>query len=232
MKNKNLLLIEDDVRLGSLIASFLHQHHFQVTHLTRGFNIYDLDDQIEFDLIVCDVMLPDIHGFKLFSLLQKHFHCPIIYLTACGKSDDHIKGLQLGARDYIVKPIDPNVLLARITSCLRQSGKTEQPKTTIKIKDLLLDKKLKSAYLGAKKLALTKFDFDLLYVLAEHHGEALNREFLFHATVGREYDGLDRTVDARTMRLRKKIADLNIPGLVIETIWGKGYAFSYRTMTA
>ncbi len=226
MLDCKILLIEDDLPLAELIQEYLEAQGYQLTHLAKGLEVKQLGPEHQFDLILCDVMLPDIDGFNLNSILQEKFQCPIIFLTALSDDEDQIKGLELGAIDYIVKPVEPNVLLARIRANLRKT-QSQTASDNITIADLVLDKNNQIVTLNESPLDLTSQDFELLWVFAQNQGKILSREFLFQAIIGREYNGLDRTVDARTSRLRKKIEDFNIPGLVIRTVWGKGYLFTY-----
>ncbi|WP_371186196.1 response regulator transcription factor [Thalassotalea maritima] len=222
----SLLLIEDDLPLADLICTFLQAHGCRVTHISKGLDVNKLASHAQFDMVLCDVMLPDIDGFRLQPILKNKVNCPVIFLTAMGEDEHHIKGLELGAIDYIIKPVDPNVLVARIRSNL---GKNQRVPTSnlLALTDLVLDNRRKVVEYQGVALDLTGNDFDLLWIFAQHQGEPLSREFLFQAIVGREYNGLDRIIDARTMRLRKKITDFNIPGLSISTVWGKGYLFTY-----
>lgn len=222
----HILLIEDDLPLAELIQEYLCAHGYQLTHIAKGMDVHQLTDNDTFDLILCDVMLPDIDGFNLKNTLEEKFLCPIIFLTALSDDEDQIKGLELGAIDYIVKPVEPNVLLARVRANLRKA-QAHVSQDTISISDLVLDKKNKTVTINNHPLDLTTQDFDLLWVFAQNQGNLLSREFLFQSIIGREYNGLDRTVDARTSRLRSKLESLGIPGLVIRTVWGKGYLFTY-----
>ncbi|WP_251357970.1 response regulator transcription factor [Kangiella sp. TOML190] len=226
MLDCKILLIEDDLPLAELIQEYLEAQGYRLKHLAKGLDVHQLADDENFDLILCDVMLPDIDGFNLNGILQEKFQCPIIFLTALSDDEDQIKGLELGAIDYIVKPVEPNVLLARIRANLRKNQSPVSAEN-ITISDLTLDKHKQVATLNGSALDLTSQDFELLWIFAQNQGKILSREFLFQAIIGREYNGLDRTVDARTSRLRKKIEDFNVPGLVIRTVWGKGYLFTY-----
>ncbi|MDN3651830.1 response regulator transcription factor [Thalassotalea ponticola] len=224
--DSSILLIEDDIPLANLIKTYLESNRCSVTHIARGLDVKKLANDRQFDLVVCDVMLPDIDGFRLQPILQKKLSCEVIFLTAINEDNSHIKGLELGAIDYIVKPVEPKVLLARIRANLRKSL-PHVSLDMLKLGDLVLDRKRKVIEYQGKPLELTDNDFDLMWIFSQHQGEPLSREFLFQAVVGREYNGLDRIIDARTMRLRKKISDFNIPGLSISTLWGKGYLFTY-----
>lgn len=222
----NILLIEDDLPLAGLIQEYLDSQGYQITHIAKGLDVHTLPEENSYDLILCDVMLPDIDGFNLSNILEEKFLCPIIFLTALSDDEDQIKGLELGAIDYIVKPVEPNVLLARIRANLRKA-QAHVSQDKIVISDLVLDKKNKTVTLDGQLLDLTSQDFELFWIFAQNQGKLLSREFLFQAIIGREYNGLDRTVDARTSRLRSKLESFAIPGLIIRTVWGKGYLFTY-----
>ncbi len=221
-----ILLIEDDLPLAELIQEYLNSQGYAITHIAKGLDVHKITDSASYDLILCDVMLPDIDGFNLKDVLEQKFVCPIIFLTALSDDEDQILGLELGAIDYIVKPVEPNVLLARIKANLRKT-KAHSPQDNIVISDLVLDKHNQVATVNNEPLDLTSQDFELLWIFAQNQGKLLSREFLFQAIIGREYNGLDRTVDARTSRLRSKLESFAIPGLIIRTVWGKGYLFTY-----
>lgn len=220
-----LLLIEDDLPLASLISQYLRANQCDIVHVSTGEEINLLVNIEEFDIVLCDVMLPDISGFELFANLQNKVHCPIIFLTALDEDKDQIFGLDLGAVDYIIKPVEPSVLLARIKSQLRNSQRhSQQPK--LQIKDLLLNSKLKTIYYRQQELPVTVQESELLNLLAQSHMEIVPRDVLFKQVIGRDYDGLDRSIDLIVSRLRKKFVDLNINSLTIRSIRGKGYLFS------
>lgn len=221
-----LLLIEDDLPLASLISQYLRANQCDIVHVSTGEEVNLFVNIEQFDIILCDVMLPDINGFELFATLQEKVTCPIIFLTALDEDQDQIYGLELGAVDYIVKPVEPSVLLARIKAHLRLI-KNNTLSSTLWVNDLLFDKKQKKIFYQQQLLQTTVQEFELLCLLAEHHREVVPRETLFQQIIGREYDGLDRSVDLIVSRLRKKFDDLNLGLLTIRSIRGQGYIFSY-----
>ena len=168
----NILLIEDDLPLAELIQEYLSSQGYQLTHIAKGLDIEGITDQHSFDLILCDVILPDIDGFNLKEMLEEHFLCPIIFLTALSDAEDQIRGLELGAIDYIVKPVEPNVLLARIRANLRKA-QAHVSQDKIIISDLVLDKKNKTTTLDHELLDLTSQDFKLLWIFAQNQGKLL-----------------------------------------------------------
>jgi DNA-binding response OmpR family regulator len=220
-----LLLIEDDLPLASLISQYLRANQCDIVHVSTGEEINLLVNIEQFDMVLCDVMLPDISGFELFANLQKKVSCPIIFLTALDEDKDQIYGLNLGAVDYIIKPVEPAVLLARIKSHLRHVKLSAEP-FKLQCNELILDIKLKTIRFRKQVLPVTVQEFELLNILAQSHMDIVPREVLFKQVIGREYDGLDRSIDLIVSRLRKKFVDLHIQDLNIRSIRGKGYLFS------
>lgn len=223
----HILLVEDDLRLAKLIEQFLQQNNFKVTVLTTGENAPEIILKHQPDLVILDIMLPKMDGFTICKTLRKSFTQPIIFLTAKDSDFDHVLGLEIGADDYIIKPVVPHVLLAHINVVLRRS---QQVKTSenqdITIGELTILKKARQVFYRKQLVDLTSHEFELLWLLARHAGEPLSRDLIHNAMIGREYDGLDRSVDVRISRLRKKLHDDPSTPYKIITVWGKGYLFS------
>lgn len=221
-----ILLIEDDQPLAELVCTYLTQEGYKLIHLDNAEDALIRRDTDEFDLIICDVMLPGQDGFSIYPQLAASYPCPIIFLTALDNHADQIRGLNLGACDYLLKPVVPPLLLARIKANLRKQ-QSSSSRSKLKLHDLFLDPNLQQVNLGDEALSFTTKEFSLLWIFALHAGKVLSREFLFEQLVGREYDGLDRAIDLKISRLRKRLDELNVPGLAITTIHGKGYLFNY-----
>lgn len=221
-----ILLIEDDLPLAELVCTYLTQEGYKLIHLDNAEDALVRRDNDDFDLIICDVMLPGLDGFSIFPQLAASYPCPIIFLTALDNHANQIHGLNLGACDYILKPVVPALLLARIQTNLRKLQPTTR-RGQLKLHNLLLDPNLQQVKLGDEGLSFTTKEFSLLWIFALHAGKVLSREFLFEQLVGREYDGLDRAIDLKISRLRKRLDELNVPGLAITTVHGKGYLFNY-----
>lgn len=221
-----ILLIEDDLPLAELVCTYLTQEGYKPIHIDNGEDALVRLDTDNFDLIICDVLLPGLDGFSIFPQLTATYPCPIIFLTALDNYTDQISGLNLGACDYLLKPIVPPLLLARIKANIRKHHHT-LGRSQLKLYDLFLDPNLQQVNLGNEALSFTTKEFSLLWIFALHVGKVLSREFLFEQLVGREYDGLDRAIDLKISRLRKRLDELNVPGLAITTIHGKGYLFNY-----
>jgi len=219
-----LLLIEDDLKLGELVQRYLSAQQFDVSWARSGADAQRLCQQQLFDLIICDVMLPDTHGFTLFERLQRDTATPCLFLTALGDDDSHIEGLERGAVDYLVKPIEPEVLLARIKLQLRKKQQPQQHRL-LELDDLQLNAITRVARTHQIELALTRQEFELLWLFAQYANTILHRDVLFHAVTERDYDGQDRIIDGRISRLRRKLEAVAGNQWTIRTVWGRGYMF-------
>ncbi len=225
----HILLVEDDRRLVGLIRDYLEQQDFEVSIAERGDIAVPLIVECQPDLVVLDLMLPGKDGLTVCREVRHQYDGPILMLTAKEEDSDQVAGLELGADDYVKKPIEPRVLLARIRALLRRFS--TEPKLPVKISPELEFGSLKICQasrrvtLDREQIELTSAEYDLLYVLAESAGTTLDREHLFKTLRGIPYDGLDRTMDVSISRLRKKLGDSSSRPFRIKTIWGQGYLF-------
>lgn len=222
-----LLLIEDDERLASLVGDYLTHENFAVTVQHRGDKAVTSFKPEEVDIVVLDLMLPGMNGLQVCTQLRQSFAGPILILTAKSSDIDHVMGLELGADDFVSKPIEPPVLLARLRALLRRSqaqGSTAQL-NTLSFGSLCIDLRSHQVLLGGQEVDLTTQEFELLSMLARNAGGILSRDEIYSSIRGIEYDGLDRSVDVRVSRLRKKLHDNAEQPFRIRTIWGKGYLF-------
>lgn len=223
MQTIQILLIEDDFGLAHVICEYLQSQQMQILHAATAEQA--LQAQGPVDLILCDIMLPDQHGLQLLPQLQQRFACPVLFLTALSSTDDQVRGLDAGATDYLCKPIDPALLLAKIRSSLRVHRREHS--SAIVLHDLVLDRTLNRATVAGQPLELTSLEFDILCFFTQRAGQIISRETLFVHLVGREYDGLDRAIDVRISRLRKHLEQTAPAGLSIVTVRGQGYLFNY-----
>ncbi|MBI2380050.1 MAG: response regulator transcription factor [Gammaproteobacteria bacterium] len=229
----HVLLIEDDVRLAELIARFLGEHGYLVDQAYNGSDALRCVRLHAYDLVICDLMLPDTHGFHLMERIRLDINTPFLFLTAVDTKELQIKGFELGAVDFVIKPVDPDILLARIKSHMRQAGRVASGDShQLCFRDFTLDKTTRECHTSGQVLRISEHEFALLWLLAKHPGTVLSRDFLFNYGANREYDGLDRTIDGRISRLRKKLDA--VPGCPYEvrTVWGKGYVFCERGHSA
>lgn len=225
-----LLLIEDDVRLAALVKDYLEQENFHISVEHRGDTALERFDADRVDIVILDLMLPGMDGLEICSRLRKTYGGPILILTAKSSDIDHVMGLELGADDFVRKPIEPPVLLARLRALLRRGGGQVQAPAAAgpekrQFGNLVINLKSHTVTLDGKPVDFTTQEFDLLVYLANHAGKVLSRDDIFSNIRGIEYDGMDRTVDVRISRLRKKLNDNPDQPERIKTIWGKGYLF-------
>ncbi len=223
---QHILLVEDDSRLSTLVQTFLQQNNFEVSVINRGDTALEEIPGLKPDLIVLDIMLPGLDGMALCREIRPQYAGPILFLTAKDSDFDQVLGLEIGADDYVIKPVEPRVLLARINNLLRRVNQPVDTAVDLLSFGLLeIKRHSRAVTLGEQSIDLTSHEFDLLWLLASNAGETKSREFIHQAMIGREYDGLDRTVDVRISRLRKKLCDHADAPYRIKTIWGKGYLF-------
>ncbi len=224
---KHILLVEDDIRLSQLVSKFLEQNGFQVSVLNQGDQAISYIQKNTLDLIILDVMLPKLDGFSICRKIRDSFDNPVIFLTAKDSDFDHVLGLEIGADDYIIKPVEPHVLLARINMLLRRQSTLKVSNIDlINFGSLSINKSSRQVTIGEQAIELTSHEFELLWLLAQHAGEPQSREYIHKKMIGREYDGLDRSVDVRISRLRKKLGDNPDNPTKVLTVWGKGYMLS------
>lgn len=222
---KKILLVEDDRQLSNLITEFLESEGMHVKQEFRGDTVAKRVETFTPDLIILDIMLPGKDGFAVCRDLRPTFSGPILMLTAKGTDFDQVLGLEIGADDYVIKPVEPRVLLARVTALLRRGKLPNQSQEVGEVScgDLHINRASRKVTLKGENIDLTSQEFDLLWLLASKAGEVQNRDYIYKAVVGREYDGLDRSVDVRVSRLRKKLFDDTETPFRIKTIWGQGY---------
>jgi two-component system OmpR family response regulator/two-component system response regulator RstA len=224
---KKILLVEDDRQLSELVTDFLTSEGYHVKQEFRGDTVAKRVDLFKPDLIILDIMLPGKDGFAVCRDIRPKFSGPILMLTAKGTDFDQVLGLEIGADDYVIKPVEPRVLLARVTALLRRGELPNQSQEVGEVAhgELHINRASRKVTLKDENVDLTSQEFDLLWLLASKAGEVQNRDYIYKAVVGREYDGLDRSVDVRVSRLRKKLFDDTETPFRIKTIWGQGYLF-------
>ncbi len=226
LKKPSVVLVEDDVRLSDLVSHYLEANGFRVTTIARGDRVVEQVQREPPDLIILDLGLPGQDGFSICRQLRPRYANPILILTARNNDIDHVLGLELGADDYVIKPVEPRVLLARINALLRRSRAAAGVGTaTIRFGQLIINSAARAVSLNGRSVALSSAEFDLLLHLAEHAGEIQSRSALFQQLYGREYDGVDRMLDVRISHLRRKLGEDADSSERIKTIWGHGYLF-------
>jgi two-component system OmpR family response regulator len=226
-----ILLVEDDERLSALVAGYLRKHDYQVDVVLHGNDAVPAILKRQPDLVILDVNLPGKDGFQICREAREHFDGVIIMVTARDDQFDEVLGLEFGADDYVHKPVEPRILLARIKAQLRrETGRTantaSQP-DSFTFGKFEISRASRSVKLpDGSAPELTSAEFDLLWALVICAGEVVSRDNLMRQLRGLEFDGLDRTIDGGISRLRRKLHDDTGTPQRIKTIRGKGYQFS------
>ena len=219
----SILVIEDDPELVTLLSDYLTRNGFTVTAHAHGVGAADRIVSERPDLVLLDLMLPGVNGLDVCRAVRATrigAQIPILVLTALGDEVDEIVGLEVGADDYLAKPVRPRLLLARIRTLLRRVAEDEQDSPVLTHGPIRLDPKNRTAQLDGAALALPDAEFDLLAHLLAHPGEILDRDHILIALRGTPWDGLERSVDLRVSRLRNR---LGAWGGLIKSVRGRGY---------
>ncbi len=230
----NILIVEDDERLAGLTRDYLVSNGMVVQVEGDGGVAIERIKNEQPDLVVLDWMLPGEDGLSVCRLVRPFYSGPIIMLTARDDDTDQVVGLEMGADDYLSKPVRPRVLLARINAALRRLKDVKPAKDAqlegdeqnrVTIANLVVDNSMREAWLNEDPIDLTSAEFDLLWLLSSNAGRVLSREEIFTALRGIEYDGQDRSIDVRVSRIRPKIGDDPLQPKRIKTVRSKGYLF-------
>ena len=225
----HILIVEDDQRLAELTREYLQGNGLSVSIEMDGALAATRILQEQPDLVILDLMLPGEDGLSICRKVRGHYDGPILMLTARTDDMDQVLGLEMGADDYVCKPVRPRVLLARIRALLRRREGNEAAATSerrrLQFGPLVIDSAMREAWLGEQAIELTSAEFDLLWLLTANAGRILSREEIFNALRGIEYDGQDRSIDVRISRIRPKIGDDPMHPRLIKTVRSKGYLF-------
>lgn len=221
-----ILLIEDDEKLANLTSLYLGESGFEVEIESNGSDAISRIKSFSPDLIILDIMLPGKDGLSICKEARTFFNGPILMLTARNEDFDQVLGLEFGADDYVIKPAEPRVLLARINALLRRLGSpATSEKEHYEFGELRIDIQSRKVNFENRLLSVSSHEFELLVFLASKAGEILSRDQLFTELYNRPYDGIDRSIDVRVSQLRKKLGDNPEDPFRIKTVWGKGYLF-------
>ncbi|MEL0634639.1 response regulator transcription factor [Pseudoalteromonas carrageenovora] len=221
-----ILLVEDDVSLAQWVAEYLTEQGYTTHVCHRGDEVVGQVKTLNPNIVLLDIMLPGQDGISVCRELRSFYSAPIIMLTARDEEMDEVIGLEVGASDYIMKPVRPRALLARIKAALRQNNETSTPQVNeslIQVGALAINTESRNVTLNEQDINISSAEYLLLHYLASNAGQVVSRDAVFKATKGREYDGLDRSVDVLISALRKKFNDDPQNPEKIKTIWGRGY---------
>lgn len=226
-----ILVVEDDLKLASLVQEFLEQNGFSVEVEARGDHAPERILRDRPELVILDLMLPGLDGLSICKQVRPRYQGAILMLTARGDEVDEVVGLELGADDYMAKPVRPRLLLARVNTLLRRtqqplSEHSEAPAGRVELGSMVIDANSRTLRIDDQAVELTTAEFDLLWLLASNAGQVLTRERIYADLRGIEYDGVDRSIDLRIARLRRKIGDDAKQPQRIKSVRGVGYLFA------
>ncbi|HIE4564635.1 TPA: winged helix-turn-helix domain-containing protein [Stenotrophomonas maltophilia] len=221
-----LLLVEDDERLASVISRYLQGHGFDLQHLRDGASALRVIATEPPDAVLLDLGLPDMDGLDLCRLVRPVYKGLLCILSARVDDLHQVLALELGADDYVSTPVEPRLLMARLRAHLRRR-QADAPPERLAFGQLYIDMASRNVTLAGKPVALTTAEFDLLTALASNAGRILGRDWLFQQLRGIGFDGMDRSIDARISRLRRKLGDTDPETARIKTVRGQGYFFSH-----
>ena len=224
MESGKVLIVEDEKKIADIVKSYLEREGFEVTSVETGeAGIREI--RSGFDLVILDLKLPDIDGEDVCKSFRDVTDIPVIMLTAKSSEDDRIKGLGIGADDYVVKPFSARELVARVKAHLRRSKKDERKELSFNNGSLIIDTLSREVKKNGHRVALTNTEFRILLNLAERPNVIFSRLQLINIVQGLDFDGFDRVVDVHIKNIRSKIEDGPQKTRFIETVYGVGYKF-------
>jgi DNA-binding response OmpR family regulator len=222
MPAPHILIVEDDATLSTLMAAALRKEGYLVSVEQRGDRAVAQIEALHPQLVLLDVMLPGLDGVEVCKRARRSYSGRILMVTAKESDADHILGLEVGADDYLVKPVPPRLLMARVKAHLRRAQQSEG--LMIQLGALVIDPATRSAAVGDAPLTLTTSELDLLLYLASHPGQVLTRQEIYLTLRGIEHDGVDRSIDLRVSKLRAHLRAAGITQNIIKTVHGNLFA--------
>jgi DNA-binding response OmpR family regulator len=224
--SKTILMVDDQASIRSLVQMYLGQEGFRVVTAANGREALFLARQEKPDLIILDLMMPEMDGYEFVRVHARERDTPIIMLTAKVEENDRVLGLELGADDYVTKPFSPRELTARVRAVLRRSERESSEGTLLRSGDLTLDEGAHRVTVGEQPVELTPTEFELLAILMRTPGRAFSRGELLDRLQGGALEGYERTIDVHIRNLRAKIEPNPRQRRYIETVYGIGYRFA------
>lgn len=225
MSTKTILVVDDEKRLVSLVESYLTQEGYRVVTAHNGREALSVAQKEKPELIVLDVMMPEMDGYEFMRQHRAENNTPIIMLTARVDDDEKVIGLEVGADDYMTKPFRPRELVARVRALLRRAGTQKPSAKVIKAADIVLDRDGRTVSVSDNFVELTPSEFDILAALITSPGRVYSRLDLLDIIQGVRYEGYERTIDTHIKNLRGKIEKSPRSPEYIETVYGVGYRF-------
>ncbi|MCH3963566.1 MAG: response regulator transcription factor [Clostridium sp.] len=221
----NILIIEDELKVSEIIKAYLEREGYNVFCAAGGYDGLSLFNKKDFQLVILDLMLPDIDGEDVCRIMRETSKVHIFMLTAKVELSDKIQGLNIGADEYLTKPLSPRELTARVNALFRRINSDKSEIFSYDNGKFKIDRERRRVEVNGKDIVLTPNEFDILYALASNKGKVLSREQLIQNVYGIDFDGSDRTVDAHIKNLRKKIENSSKTPKYIITVVKLGYRF-------
>ncbi|MDP1510816.1 response regulator transcription factor [Paenibacillus sp. CMAA1739] len=220
-----VLVVDDDPHIRELVGHFLRLEGLEVVEAVDGLDAIRLFDEIKVDLLVLDIMMPGMDGWELCRKLREQTDLPLLMLTAKGETSQIVKGFALGTDDYLVKPFDPLVLVARVKALLKRYR--IMASNSVTVGELVLRSDTFECRAGEQEITLPRKEFELLFKLASYPGKTFTRDHLIEQIWGYDYEGDERTVDVHIKRLRERFPEA-AHSFAIRTIRGLGYRLEVR----
>lgn len=223
-----ILLIEDETLVSDVIKKYLEKEGYEVYVTDNGSEALNLFRSLNPAMIILDLMLPDMDGEDICKEIRKESDVYIIMLTAKSSLEEKIEGLGIGADDYLIKPLSPRELVARVNAVFRRLGKEDEDVIIINDGEIVINNEERQVYKKGEVIDLTPNEFDILYTLAKNKGKVFSREMLIEIVFGMDFEGYDRTVDTHIKNIRKKIEEDSKNPKYIHTVVKVGYKFDEK----
>ena len=222
-----ILIIEDEPSVLEAISAYLEKEGYEVYTSERGYQGLEYFNKIDFDLVILDLMLPDISGEEICKIIRKDSNTHIFMLTAKSSLEERIRGLEIGADEYLVKPFSPRELVARVNALFRRIKDDKQSDNISEFNNgnLVIDRDKREVNVNDELVPFTPIEFDILDVLSSNIGIVLSRDTLIERVLGEDFEGVDRTIDVHIKNIRKKIEDDTKNPKYILTVFKLGYKF-------
>lgn len=229
MKKLQILMVDDDWKLRNLLRIYLSKEGFDTVEAADGHEALLKIQNQSFDLVILDVMMPNMDGWQVCQSIRKTQSVLILMLTALGETKEKVQGLELGADDYLTKPFDPEELIARVHALIRRASTASSNQTendVLNFPSLTIDRDGRQAFVHHERIELTQKEFDLFATLAINNGRVLSREQLIEKIWGYDFEGDARVVDIHIKNIREKLKKSGLTYNPIQTSWGVGYKFT------
>jgi DNA-binding response OmpR family regulator len=223
---QTILVVDDEAKLRQMIRVYLEQENYRVVEAGNGRDALYVAREAKPDLIILDLMMPEMNGYDFMRAFSKEAEIPVIMLTARVEDQDKILGLELGADDYVTKPFNVRELTARVRAVLRRGQRATNEPDLLRAADIVLDRTKVTVSVGGRDVDLTRSEFELLAVLISSPGRVFSRLDLLDRMSGDAYEGYERTVDVHIRNLRSKIESDPKHPKYVETVYGMGYRFA------